>query len=157
MAHAAGVTTFIQSKLFFSTTYVAPAPANHAALSTLLGEANEVNDVTDLGNLGDEANILRYIVLGASTEKTVAGVAGLPEWTFTVALNEADAIHSAIRDAANGTICSLGLQTVVGAGETVDYVLGQIASKPKILDSGAPTSMEVTIAMSQAPLRFGKA
>ena len=156
MAKSSGVTTTIQTEVYYSETFLNAAPT-YANLSAdgagVFIPANKIKDVVDVGDLGDEATILRYTPLGEPTEKTVAGVAGLPEWDFTFVLDESDTVHGKIRAVANGTRCSLALVTKTGdSAITVDYILGQVASKRKIVDAGAPTQLAVTIAMAQSPV-----
>ena len=130
-----------------------------AGLKDLLAEANYIGGVIDVGDLGDSANILGYTPFGSATESTLAGVAGLPEWTFTVALREDDSTHAAIRAARNGDRWEFVVATVTKfkTGEveaTVDYARGTLASKPKSFSTGDPSSMTVTVALDQAPTYY---
>ena len=160
MAKSSGATTSIQTKFYFSTVFLTAAPT-YAQLTTGTGTfmaTNIIKDVVEPGDLGSEAAIVRYTPFGEDTEKTLAGVASLPEWDFTIVLDESDTVHAAIRAAANGTKCSIAAVTDTGASEkTVDYILGEIAAQAKVFSAGEATRLRVSIAMSQKPTIIAQA
>lgn len=174
MAAAKGVTTSIQQHVLGKAGHTASVDAyddlvgagklvtaiggssEAAGLTALLAQVNYIGEVVDIGDLGDSANIIRYSKFGASVESTLAGVAGLPEWTFAVAIMEDDTQHAAIRNARNGDAWEFVVATVTkfetGSEEvTLDYAFGTLASKPKTYSTSAETQMTVTVALEDAP------
>ena len=170
---ASGVSGSIQTHVFAKAGHTDPVPSAYADIvgagkvvpvlgtdktaSVLEKLTGYVKDCIDIGDLGDSANILRYTPFGQPTERTLPGVSGLAEWTFTVALNEADTVHKALRSAQNGNKWEFAIATITDLADgddevTVDYIRGQIASKPKSFSTGDATSMTVTVALNIAPI-----
>ena len=132
------------------------------------GEVNDTNLVelvTDLGDLVSSANTIGFNVYGEGTQRNIAGFANLEEWTFTIALDEAKALHRSLMDADVGDtwyfvvltyttdhIEKKGSNSSKATGATAVYAYGEVGGKAIQTPTDGPRALEVTITLSEEPI-----
>lgn len=160
VGHTTGISTTAWVKLSPAAADV-PEDPTHAKLianTALCGKAeNELNGTTEIGDIAKEANTIEYNEYGKDTTSTIAGQSSLGAFEITFAIDRADALHTALIAAKNGTKVAVGLKTTKGAGETVDLIQGEVAGFTQSRPIDDVASGTLSIALSENLQSFDKA
>ena len=157
MTSSVGFTTGRVVNLYYDTDFATLAPANYAALATLLADGNLVKEIRDIGDIEQNANNIEFGVYGEDTQKKVAGQASLGDFTFTFALQNNLPIHRNLANADIGDAIQIGIETKTGAtASTVDYIRGTVGGVTKSSPIDETAQVTVTVAMSQKPVRVNQ-
>ena len=154
MAGTSGRTTGLNSKLYFHNAGV--TVANYSGGSAIYTTANEVKYTTEIGDIAQEANTVEYSAYGESTSRKATGITSLGDFTFSFALDNVETVHDEIVGYTIGGECSIAIVTKVGAGETGDFIRGTVAGRTKSFPIDGVQTVNVTIAMTEAPKSFDK-
>ena len=131
-----------------------PSTINQAAATDLITD-HKIPLVTDLGDVTASANTIGFNVYGEGTQRNIAGFANLEEWTFTVALDESNAAHTALMDSDVGDHWNFTIQTKTGASAITDvFIHGELGGKAIQTPTDGPRALEVTVTLAESAKVF---
>lgn len=163
MGHVTGATTTKQHRFYHSSTRLASAPANFAALSAIITAANEIDEVMEVGDMGEDGNIISYVVFGGQSQRRVA-LQGVPSnMSLQLACDYSKAKHVEIAGLKSGddiALCSVlsakgltgGDLIAAGKDHTVVYLSGTVGGVKRMQPSGHVTQLMVEVALFEIPV-----
>jgi len=125
---SAGRTSGLQVTLWWNAadyiTATTPAKEDLLGGGNLVNEddsetSNQVPCVTDIGDIAREANTIEYSCYGEDTSRKTPGITSLGDFTFVIALDNADTIHENLMGLAIGARMMIVIQTATNPGDPV--------------------------------------
>ena len=149
--------TGVSIKTYVDASYTMPTGtlnwAAFAGTGKLIDTGNEASEVADIGDQTSTANIVNYAPYGATSGRSLAGLASPDSFTFAMYELNTNSEFKAFRDAAIGT--DVGVAVVAyesSTKQTAVIMQGELAAKSRRTPKDDVASWEFTIALAQNPV-----
>ena len=169
MAGTKGQSSGLDLSVYFNTgTLSTLATANKPIFTDIVGSgklvdstdlsSNRVDLVNEIGEPSATLNSFDVTSFGAVTNSiTIPLPTTLDDYSITLNLDNSNAEHTAIVDAANGTDYEIAIYEKDSTGETAWYGTGKIGSKHPVFTKDGNTTYVVGLTQTTAMVRLNKA
>ena len=157
MAASIGAVASPLEELYFDAAFTTKAPTWAQLTATsggIIVSTKKVQDVTEIAAAETSGNPIEYTPAGSGTTKSVPGAASLGEFSFTVAVDNSNTIHSSLAGYEAGDPAAVVVLTKTATtAQTATYLLGSISAVSKAWATGGDYQrLTVSMALSQKPI-----
>ena len=161
MAASSGNVASPQESLYFDSDFTTAEPtwAQLTMSSTgIILDANLVPKVVAIDPIEETSNLIEITPAGSPVTESIPGAASLGEFSFTVALNNANTIHASLAGKESGDAAAVVVLTKTGTtAQTAYFLLGKISAVSMTPGTGGDYQrLTVSMALGQKPVRVNQ-